>query len=245
MGAATSRPAESAVPTRLTRFDRVERAVHWANAVLFGVLLFTGATLYVGPLSAIVGRRALVKEIHVFAGLCLPVPLLLGLGGPWRRGLRHDLRALNRWDADDRRWLRTWGDARHDIPLGKFNPGQKLNAAFVGGAILLMLATGSIMRWFGPFPDAWRTGATFVHDWLFIAIAVTVAGHIWLAVSDAATLRGMVRGWVPVAWARRVSPKWYEAQTGRPATGVSSTSTAPTTPTTSAPPDGSVAARPG
>ena len=41
--------------TRFPRFDRVERVVHWCNATLFLVLLFTGASLYVGPLSTLVG----------------------------------------------------------------------------------------------------------------------------------------------------------------------------------------------
>ena len=53
--------------------------------------------------------------------------------------------------------------------MGKFNAGQKLNAIFVAGCIPVMLATGGIMRWFDPFPLAWRTGATFVHDWTTLA----------------------------------------------------------------------------
>ena len=56
-------------PTRLTppllRFGPVERRLHWVNATLFFVLMLTGAILYVGPLSALVGRRELVKNIHV------------------------------------------------------------------------------------------------------------------------------------------------------------------------------------
>src|SRR2546421_9761220 len=46
---------------QLARFDGVERAVHWTNATLFLVLLGTGAALYVGPISTLVGRRELMK----------------------------------------------------------------------------------------------------------------------------------------------------------------------------------------
>ena len=141
---------------RLARFDGVERALHWVNAALFFVVLFTAGALYVGPLSTIVG-------------LLLPVPFILARIGPWSRCLRRDIRALNRWDGDDRRWFRSLGRDR-GVRLGKFNPGQKLNAAFVAGAVPVMLATGSIMKWFGPFSDSWRTGATFVHDWIAIAL---------------------------------------------------------------------------
>ena len=188
------------MPERLDRFDRVERAAHWANATLFGVLLATAAVLYVGPLSALVGRRATVRQVHVWAGLALPAPVLVALAGPWRRRMRDDVATLNRWDDHDRRWLRSLGRDR-TVRFGKFHPGQKLNAAFTAGAILVMLGTGSIMRWFEPFPDAWRTGATFVHDWLAITVAVVVAGHLRMALADLDTLRAMVRGWVPATWA--------------------------------------------
>lgn len=53
-----------------------------------------------------------------------------------------------------------------------------------------MLMTGSVMRWFEPFPLDWRTGATFVHDWLALVLAVVVAGHVVLALADPAALRG-------------------------------------------------------
>src|SRR5579863_7568206 len=71
--------AEQEPPGLLNRFDRVERAVHWTNAVLFAVLVVTGAALYFAPLTAMVGRRELVERIHLYAGLALPVPLIVAL----------------------------------------------------------------------------------------------------------------------------------------------------------------------
>jgi formate dehydrogenase subunit gamma len=192
---------------RFPRFDRLERAVHWCNATLFLVLLLTGASLYASPLSTIVAHRHAVKTIHVYAGLLLPVPLLLGLLLPYGRQLRRDVARFNRWTADDRRW---WSRrTRASAQLGKFNPGQKLNAVFVGASIVIMLATGSIMRWFEPFPDSIRTGATFVHDCIFIALIFVIVGHIMFALADFDSLRSMVRGWVPEQWARRERPRWW------------------------------------
>ncbi len=214
----TTSPPE-AVPLdrldRLDRFDANERALHWANAVLFGVLLVTAAILYIGPLAAAVGRRGLVRQTHVVAGLALPLPLVAAWLSPRRGALRADWRALARWDADDRRWLRSVGRAR--VRMGKFHPGQKLNAAFTLGALGALLASGSIMHWFGWFPDHWRTGATFVHDWTAIVTTLVVAGHLRMAFTDGDALRAMVRGWVPQEWARRHRPKWFEAETGGPA----------------------------
>ena len=209
MVATTTRPPS---PARLPRFDGVERALHWANAVLFAVLMGTAAILYVGSLSVLVGRRELVRHIHVIAGLVLPVPLLLALVGRWRRSLWLDLRRLNRWDNDDRRWMRSFGRDPF-VRLGKFNPGQKLNAAFTAGSIVVMLGTGSIMHWFHYFPVDWRTGATFVHDWLAIALFVVITGHVGSALADPDALLGMVRGWVPERWARERRPRWHDELT--------------------------------
>ena len=192
----------------IVRFDRVERALHWANAALFLVLLATGMTLYLGPLSTLVGRRVLVKDVHVISGLLLPVPLLLAYAGRWRSGLRRDVRRLARWSADDHRWLRSLG-RRGRAGLGKFNAGQKLNAVFVAGTIPLMLATGVIMRWFEPFPLSWRTGATFVHDWTALVLLVVIVGHVVAALRDPVALRAMVRGTVPADHVARHHPRWW------------------------------------
>ena len=80
--------------------------MHWTTAVLVGILVATGAVLYMGQLSALVGRRDLIRNIHVAAGLSLPVPILVALFSPAGRGLRRDFARLNRWSADDRRWWR-------------------------------------------------------------------------------------------------------------------------------------------
>lgn len=208
--AARTAPPELPARARLTRFGPASRRLHWVNAALFGVLMATGAILYVGALAALVGRRELVRVVHVSAGLALPLPLLMSVLGPARAEVRAEVRALSRFDADDRRWLRTLGRDR-TVRMGKYHPGQKLNAAFTLGAILVMLLTGAVMHWFRPFPVDWRTGATFVHDWTALAVAAVVAGHIRMALYDADAFRAMRDGWVPAAWARRHRPKWYEA----------------------------------
>ncbi len=193
---------------RLVRFDPTERVVHWSNATLFLILIATGASLYVPSLSALVGRRELVRNVHVYAGLALPLPVLLGAAGRrWGSALRGDLARINRWSSDDVRWFRSL--SRDPMAeLGKFNPGQKLNAAFTGGAILVMLGTGSILHWYKPFPLGWRTGATFVHDWVAVLLFCTISGHILFAFSDREALGAMVGGRVSARWAARHAPRW-------------------------------------
>jgi formate dehydrogenase subunit gamma len=189
------------------RFDRLERTVHWCNASLFLILIFTGLSLKVGAVATLVAHRHAVKTVHVYAGLLLPIPVLLGIALPMGRQFRRDLGRFNRWTQDDRRWWTRQNRSR--VQLGKFNPGQKLNAIFIGASIVVMLMTGSIMRWFEPFPDSWRTGATFVHDTTFLALCIVIAGHIMFALSDYDSMRSMIRGWVPEKWARDEHPLWW------------------------------------
>lgn len=205
--------ATSAIPDTaiVERFDRVTRLVHWATAVLVAILLVTAAALYIDGFSVLVGRRALVREVHVVAGLALPLPLVAGIVG--RRGgrLRVDIRTWNRWSASDVRWLRSMG-RDPSVAHGRFHPAQKLNAAFTGGWIVLMLVSGSIMRWFAPFPLTIRTGATFVHDWLSVAIVIVLLLHVRFALRDRTARRGMREGWVTLGWARRHHPAWAAEQ---------------------------------
>lgn len=203
-----SPPVDALQGDRVVRFARAERWLHWTNATLFLVLLATGMTLYVPALSRVVGRRVLLKDIHVYSGLLLPVPLLVAYAGHWRGSVRRDVRRLARWSADDRRWLMSLG-RRGRGSLGKFNAGQKVNAIFVAGAIPLTLATGSIMRFFDPFPLAWRTGATFVHDWVALALLFVIIGHIGKALAEPVALRAMRTGTVPARHAERHHPRWW------------------------------------
>ena len=99
---------------------------------------------------------------------------------------------------------------RHGVTVGKFNAGQKLNAAFTGGVIVVMLGTGAIMKWYEPWPLSWRTGATFVHDWLAILAVIAILGHIGYALRDPATLRSMRRGTISRRWAQRHAPGWLD-----------------------------------
>lgn len=204
MGATTAPP-----PDRLLRFTGAERLAHWAGAALFAVVLATAAALYVAPLSAAIGRRELLRAVHVWSGLALPLPVLIALAGRWGAALRDDVRRLNRWTPDDRRWLRSLGRDPY-ARSGKFNAGQKLNAAFLTGAVLVMMATGAVMRWFEPFPLTWRTGATFVHDWLALAIAAALFGHVLIALRDSDALRAMVRGEISARWAAHHAPGWLD-----------------------------------
>lgn len=206
-----SRPADAdGVRRRIERFTRAERYVHHLTATLMLTLIATGLVLYLPSLSVRIGHRPTVALIHLYCGFALPIPMAAGL---FSRAYRADLRRLNRHTETDREWLRSraWRRERARelaLPVGKFNAGQKLNAAFQCGAILVMAGTGTLM-WFPHLVGvSARTGATFVHDWLALAIGFVVLGHVWFALSDRQALVGMRTGWVTRGWAEREHPAW-------------------------------------
>jgi formate dehydrogenase subunit gamma len=198
-------------PRRLIRFDGVERAAHWSTALLFAILMATALPLYFVQVERFVGRRALIADIHVWCGVALPIPLIISLAGPWGSLMRRDVRRFNLWTKTEIRWLRTFGRERLAEP-DKFNPGQKLNALFVGGAIVVMLGSGVILKWFRFFPLDWRTGATFVHDVLALAVFLVVFGHIVFALTHRDALRSMFKGWVTEPWAKRHASGWLNEE---------------------------------
>jgi formate dehydrogenase subunit gamma len=191
----------------LTRFSRAERAVHWTLAVLMTVCIATAAILYNGFLGVPIGHRRVVELVHVYSGFALPLPLLAGLAFA---AYRADLRRLDRFRPGDLRWLRSRNRRDGTIPVGKFNAGQKLNAALTAGSIVVLLASGLVMY----FPDlarlSWRTGATLVHDWFALGLGLLVLGHVVEALNDAEARRGMRTGRVSAVWAMRQHRDWFD-----------------------------------
>ena len=104
-------------------------------------------------------------------------------------------------------WLRTLGRDYRATP-SRFHAGQKLNAAVVGGSLVLLFATGIVLKWFEPFPLDVRRGATFVHDWTAFLLAIDLIGHIAKAFADPEALRAMRTGRASRRWAERTHPRW-------------------------------------
>ncbi|MFI0506621.1 cytochrome b/b6 domain-containing protein [Streptomyces albogriseolus] len=194
--------------TTVRRFEPAQRRAHRATALLMGVCVATAACLYVPQLAQLAGRRALVVTLHQWSGLLLPVPVLAALVS---RAFRADLARLNRFGPHDRVWLRA--ALRRDRrpasrPAGKFNAGQKLYAAWIAGATLVMLGTGLLMWFTHLTPLVWRTAATFVHDWLALTVGIVLAGHVGMALADPEARRGLRTGSVRREWAEREHPLW-------------------------------------
>jgi formate dehydrogenase subunit gamma len=191
----------------LPRFSRTERTLHWVNALGSSVLLVTGLILYLPSLEVLVGRRPLVKDVHFWSGIGWIVALaLVALLGD-RRGLLRTARDVESFDLDDVRWLQ----GKRPAPQGRFNAGQKLNAAITAATTVLFLASG-LLLWLGERDTRFRFASTVVlHDGLTFAMIALVLGHLYLSLLHPATrhaLRGITLGTVSEEWAREHHPRW-------------------------------------
>ena len=200
----------------VARFSPGERAVHRSVGLLMGSCLVTAAILYNGTFMLLVGHRHAVELVHVWSGLALPVPMLLGAASA---AYRSDVRRLNRVTPSDWRWLRSRTRRDGRIRVGKFNAGQKVNAWLVAGSTGVLLGTGAIMFWTGLVRLSWRSGATFVHDWVALGLGLLVLGHLAFALRDPEARLGMRSGRVSERWARREHAAWLD-EVQPPATDV-------------------------
>jgi formate dehydrogenase subunit gamma len=208
-------PSGRAPAKRVRRFSRAVRLVHRTTGWLMLLCVGSAACLYLPQLAELVGRRYLVVTVHEWSGILLPAPFLAGLASP---AFRADLRRLNRFASYDREWLRavrkrwSWPGAR---PAGKFNAGQKIYAGWIAGAVLIMMFTGLLMWFTGLLPLVSRTSATFIHDWLALAVGIVLIGHIGMAFQDPHARSGMRTGSVDPKWAKREHPEWDHEEENR------------------------------
>ena len=158
------------------------------------------------------GRRPLLKEIHLLTALAWAVVLVLVVALGDRRSLRRTIREVDRFDADDREWF-----LDRSRPAGRLNAGQKLNVV-VSAVFAVLFAVTGFFLWFGERDTRFRLpSALLVHDWLMYVSLVLFLGHLWLALVRPSTrhsMSGITRGWVRADWARRHHAKWVAAIEG-------------------------------
>ena len=207
---------DAASPRRLPRFSRTERAVHWIYASAFVVLLGSGLCLYLPSLAEAVGRRPLLKTIHVYTALACIAGLLLAVILGDRGRLRAAAHEIDVWDRDDRAWFR-----RRSTPQGWLNAGQKLNAIVTASFAVLFTVTGALL-WYGERNTRFRFADTIlIHDWLMYISFFLFLGHLYLSLIHPRTrhaLVGITRGWVDEDWALQHHRKWAEELEARAST---------------------------
>lgn len=187
----------TASDTRVERWNRTERSLHWVHATAFMVLLGSGLCLYLPSLSELVSRRPLLKHIHLYTAAAWAVALVLVFAFGNRRSLRRTVRELDTLDPD-----------------GRMNRAQQLNT-IATAAFAILFAISGFFLWYGERDTRFRFASTLlIHDWLMYVSLVLFLGHLYYALilpSTRHSLNGMTRGWVREDWAARRHPGWVAA----------------------------------
>jgi formate dehydrogenase subunit gamma len=208
-GSAAPMAADAA---RVARFGRTERTLHWAHATAFLAMFATGLALYLPMLAQALSNRPLIKALHLAAaaGWLTALALVALLGN--RRALRRTRRDLERFTADDLRWLR-----RRPAPQGRFNAGQKAHASVQAALAVLFTVSGALL-WLGERNTDFRLPGTIaLHDVAMFTGGALVAGHVVMAFATRPALEGMLHGSVPADWAAEHHAAWTPAPPAPPA----------------------------
>jgi formate dehydrogenase subunit gamma len=201
-----------------------ERLSHWLYAFFFLVAFISGLLMWLPPTREwMAGARQTVSEYHGAIGFAMVVvPLLLFLILD-RRRLARDVREVDRWSRDDRRWfglaLRGYTlRGREMPPQGRFNAGQKLNVVLIAAMALGFAVTGGMLMHREDLPPWLVSRALWLHGILAILAILLFLGHlahVFLTKHGREYLRGMIGGTVPEELARERHRRWWEEETGQ------------------------------
>ncbi len=212
--APAKRPAH-ADGSKILRFAKSERLLHWSIAGPFLVSFFTGMTLAVvynpDPTRPF---RIVFATIHRISGVALTVLPLLAAFKSRRNPAIHfyNIRQAWIWVIDDFRWLALMGLATINSKIklpeqGKFNAAEKLNFMVLMTTYPFYVVTGILM---------WVTHLA-VLSWIMHFLMATMAtpllvGHLFMALVNPASrvgLEGMTSGFVSREWAKHHYRRWY------------------------------------
>jgi formate dehydrogenase gamma subunit len=199
----------SALPVRLQRFSRSERALHWVIAVTVIPMILSGLALGIN----IWHPEVFVIHIGSLFALLAAVLLVVVLGN--RQELGRLWRQLRRFDDSDWEWLEA---APRSLvggpvpPVGRFNAGQKLNGVLMPLLLAVSTVTG-LYLWAGQVHHLVTRIDVLggLHNLAAIGIIALVSGHLYMAVLNPGTrhaLRGITAGDVDREWAVHHHALW-------------------------------------
>jgi formate dehydrogenase subunit gamma len=200
----------------VARHSNGERIVHWAVAVAFVFLFFSGLALF-HPfffwLSFLFGGGPLMRFIHPLAGVALVLLFYPYAAQVWKDN--HWLPADQSWVKNMFRYMRK---DYHATDTGKYNAGQKLMFWSMVPLIAVLFLSGIALwqPWFAPaFSPAARRAAGLIHAVSAFVMFVGIGVHVYAAFWTKGSVTSMVRGTVTRAWARFHHPGWYREVGGK------------------------------
>ncbi len=211
-----SRPRAEQDPNLVLRYSHAVRLTHWAVAVAYVLLFFSGLALfhpYFYWMSFLYGGGAFMRVLHPFLGVVLAVLFYAYAARIWRDNLL---------TQSDKVWLQNALDVmnkRAEIPVEtKYNAGQKLMFWSMVVCILALLLSGIVIwrpYFAADFSASARGTAAVVHAVFAFVMFVGIGVHVYAAYWTKGSIRAMTRGYVTRAWAHFHHPGWYRQVASR------------------------------
>jgi len=208
--------------TKILRFRKSERLMHWAIAIPF-LVCYTTAVVMVVVYNPDPQRpfRDFFAYTHRISAICLIVfPMLAAI--ICRRDYRvyfNNIKQAWIWTIEDVKWLALMGlaaiSSKVELPeQGKFNAAEKINFMVLVGTYPLYIVTGLAI---------WLTDGAFapwvIHFSMAVIATPLLFGHIFMATVNPDTkvgLSGMISGYVDRAWAKHHYGRWYRSNFPEP-----------------------------
>jgi formate dehydrogenase subunit gamma len=201
--------------SKVLRFAKSERYLHWAIAGPFLFCIATGVTLvlFYNP-DPTRPFRSVFAILHRLSGIALiTLPMLATYKGRGEVSIHlYNIKQAWIWMWDDFKWLALMGLAAvsNKIKLpeqGKFNAAEKINFMMLMTTYPLYVTTGLLM-WFTHLAIlSW-----ILHIMMAILSAPLMIGHLYMALINGSTrlgLHGMISGHVDRHWAKHHYGRWY------------------------------------
>ena len=199
-------------PQRVRRFGPTEIAYHWAQALPYLLLLASGATLLVARMRGLDPElREQARSLHLLFALAqVSLPALVFMFGD-RAALLSNVREALRWGPSDLRWLtvmhlKPFFPGLQPPPVGKFNPGQKVNVLLTLVGIPALAASGLVMWLLPGVLLAW-----YVHVGVLALMGPMLGVHLFMALINPSTrvaLPAVFSGRVPREYAAHHHGAW-------------------------------------
>ncbi len=207
--------SRASADSKILRFAKSERAVHWFIGGPFLLCYATGLALALiynpDPSRPLRSVFAILHRVSGVALLVLPMLAVWESRGDVRIHF-YNIKQAWTWMYDDFRWLALMGlaaiSSKFKLPeQGKFNAAEKLNFMVLMATYPLYIVTGLLM---------WLTHLA-VLSWIlhfFMAMLATplILGHLYMSLINRSTrqgLEGMITGQVDRQWAKHHYRRWY------------------------------------
>lgn len=203
------------ISSKILRFNRSERHLHWALAIPFIVCFLSAmALVFIYNPSPTKPYRALFSYVHRTSGI-LMIFLPFFTAAIRKRDFQvfyYNIKQAWVWTLDDIKWLLLMGlaaiNGKIGLPeQGKFNAAEKINFMYLMVTYPLYITTGLIV---------WFTDNAFapwiLHCLMAVMSAPLIFGHFFMAAINPTSrigLSGMINGFVDRHWARHHYTKWY------------------------------------